>query len=323
MLKKNTTKANRLLRKTWLVPIGVAALYFVVNLVLLLHHEPWRDEAQSWLIARDNSFASMLQQLKQEGHPALWYILLYPLAHIGAPYLSLGIVSLVIMTAATFFLMRYAPFSMPVRLALLFSSAFIYYYPVISRNYSLVVLIIILICVFYKTRLQKPVIYSLLLSLLLQTHIWAYGFAGIAYVFFVYDLWRSGRMSKTPWKDSRLVVSVLLPIISLGLAALTLLLGGNSTGHPIKPLSPSDFFMSSVDFLTNAIQTPYVVTALGFIAMVILGFVLLVHYRRIGDIIRCKSVVPPAYQRVYLWCHSSTCPVGGRILYRVCMARLL
>lgn len=60
----------------------------VVLFVFCFHaayHEPWRDEAQAWLISRAESLGTLMQALRYESHPPLVYLILDPLAHVGAP----------------------------------------------------------------------------------------------------------------------------------------------------------------------------------------------------------------------------------------------
>ena len=55
----------------------VLILIFIIYLLGVIfvdtHHEPWFDEAQAWLIARDNSFLEIIKVLHSEGHPFNWY----------------------------------------------------------------------------------------------------------------------------------------------------------------------------------------------------------------------------------------------------------
>jgi len=60
-------------------------LYLFITLYAVLNHEPWRDEAQSWLIARDANFFDIFKLLPFEKAPALWYLILLPLAKSGMP----------------------------------------------------------------------------------------------------------------------------------------------------------------------------------------------------------------------------------------------
>jgi len=61
----------------------IASLFLLLNLSSLVFHEMWRDELQAWLIARDSkNILELFINLKYEGHPALWYLLLTPLTKV-------------------------------------------------------------------------------------------------------------------------------------------------------------------------------------------------------------------------------------------------
>jgi hypothetical protein len=59
----------------------------------MFYHEPWRDEAQAWLISRDLPILSIFRQMNYEGTPALWHIILVPFAKFGAPYIIENLIS--------------------------------------------------------------------------------------------------------------------------------------------------------------------------------------------------------------------------------------
>jgi hypothetical protein len=61
------------------LPLLIAAAFLVVGGFVMAHHELWRDEVQAWLLARDSSSAiDLLSRQRNEGHPALWQLLLMP-----------------------------------------------------------------------------------------------------------------------------------------------------------------------------------------------------------------------------------------------------
>ena len=60
----------------WLLLAAFAAL----GIVLVLHHEPWRDEADVWLMARDAPLKDLFLRAGYVGSPSLWYYLLVPFA---------------------------------------------------------------------------------------------------------------------------------------------------------------------------------------------------------------------------------------------------
>lgn len=52
-----------------------------LGLVLMLRHEMWRDELQSWMIGRDSSsLGSLVEAVRYERHPVVWYFLLFVLS---------------------------------------------------------------------------------------------------------------------------------------------------------------------------------------------------------------------------------------------------
>ena len=71
----------------WLVSSAENLLILTFVLLILLgvfHHELWRDETQSWLIARDStSLLDLFRNTHYEGHPLLWHYCLYGLSRIS------------------------------------------------------------------------------------------------------------------------------------------------------------------------------------------------------------------------------------------------
>ena len=149
----------------------IFAAYIAVNVGLSCCHEPWRDEAQSWLISRDCSIAGIVALMKYEGHPCLWHLLLYPFAHFGAPYFTEQIVSLGLMIAAAYLLVYRSPFSPICKAAVCLSPLMTYFYPIISRSYSLIPVMLFLLAFWYPTRLEHPLRYTVTIALLVQTHV--------------------------------------------------------------------------------------------------------------------------------------------------------
>lgn len=178
--EQNLKKENRIL-------LCIFLLYIVFNLYLLLVHEMWRDEINVWLMGRDLSVIQLFQELKYQGHPCLWYLLIMPFAKLGLPCQVMGMLSLGIMAFATWIFVFYGPFSIITKFVLIFSPAFTYYYPVIARAYCLVALGIILAAFYYGKRYEKPILYGLLLGVLVQAETIAVPVAGFISVIWVLE----------------------------------------------------------------------------------------------------------------------------------------
>ena len=98
------------------------AAYITLTLILSAYHEPWRDEAESWLIVRDESLPVVLHTANYAGTPILWNLVLAPFAKAGAPYTAQRFLHLVIAISATGLLLFRSPFPFALRLALIFGS---------------------------------------------------------------------------------------------------------------------------------------------------------------------------------------------------------
>lgn len=133
-------------------------LYCIGHMLMCLVHEPWFDEALSWLIARDSSvYEIMFVTPHYEGHPALWHLILVPFAKLGTPYeLSLSIVSLFFSGLAVFLFVYKSPFKRIIRLTIPFTYYMFYQYSVISRPYCIMMLAFVLMAMTFKNRDKKP-----------------------------------------------------------------------------------------------------------------------------------------------------------------------
>ena len=197
-------------------------IYSIITLVLISYHENWRDEAQSWLIARDLNLIDLFKQLKYEGHPCLWYLILFPFAKLGFPYITENLISWIIMNITVWIILNKAPFDKWIKILFILSTPFIYLYPVISRSYCLIALAIVLIAITYKGRKEKPIQYVLAIVLLSYTHVIMFGLAGMLYVVFFIEELIIGFTKKTEKEKIKILISLLIAIISLSLLFIQL-----------------------------------------------------------------------------------------------------
>ena len=65
--------------------------------VQIVDHAMWRDEAQAWLIARASSGpVELWQNLRFEGHPPLWHLVIWPVARLSANVEAIKVVTFAI-----------------------------------------------------------------------------------------------------------------------------------------------------------------------------------------------------------------------------------
>ncbi|HET9985924.1 MAG TPA: hypothetical protein VFQ38_20160 [Longimicrobiales bacterium] len=143
--------------------------YLVVAGVGTLYHEPWRDEAQQWLIARDLNLFGIFRQMGYEGTPALTHLLVAPLARLGLPYAAQNALVLLLAAAAVGVFLYAAPFPRLTRVLFAFSFWMTYEYAVKARVYTLGILLLFLVATAYPRRFRRPLLYAVLVALLANT----------------------------------------------------------------------------------------------------------------------------------------------------------
>lgn len=189
--------------------------YLIFNGILLARHEPWRDEANVWLMARELSPLQLFAEIKYQGHPCLWYLLIMPFAKLGLPFRAIGFVSYVIMAVTAGLFLWKSPLYNPVKAIALFSPIFTYYYAEIARNYCLIALMLTLLAVVYPKRNEKCVLYGLLLGLLVQSDVIALMEAGmISCMWLCENIWQSYK-KKTMKPLVNILKGIWIPLFSL------------------------------------------------------------------------------------------------------------
>ncbi len=225
---------STLSRLQLMVLIGV---YFLVVAVGIAHHEMWGDELQAWMLARDSgSVPELLHNMRYEGHPAAWHLLLFVISRFTRDPVAMQLLHLALATATVFVLVRWAPFSALQKILLAFGYFFIYEYAVISRGYVLGALALFVICAAFPSRKRSYLPLAFPLVLLANTS--AYGFL-IAFALGAMLLaeWGTDRHLRAEFAGARWD-----PWLALVLAVV----GGIAAMVQLLPPSDSHFFAPAV-----------------------------------------------------------------------------
>ena len=191
-------------------------LYLGFHLFVILNHEAFRDEAQAWTIAKNTTLSELFADLSIEGHPCLWFLIIRPFAKLGMSFRYFSYVSLVFMgVAAALFLFR-APFGEVLKVIVLGSFAFCYNSPVMPRTYCVITLLIVCLAILWPKRLEKPVLYGILIGLLFQSHIILAGFAGgLVLELFIQWIRKKPRINRLFWGMAIPTASALFTVYEL------------------------------------------------------------------------------------------------------------
>lgn len=234
--------------KNNLINLIIIILYALITFFIMLHHEPWRDEAQAWLLAKDLSFTNILEFSRYEGHPMLWHLILMPFAKLGFPYITLNIISWLLMVITAVLIIYKAPFNKFLKISILISSPFIYFYISISRVYSLIALLLILLAIIYKHKEKMPCTYGLLILLLANTHITMLGMVGMLILdFYIKNIFIAIKNKKLK-ENKKLLLGFGIAVIGIILVFLQLL-GSISSNEQVMLVEPQNYIYTLEQYI--------------------------------------------------------------------------
>jgi hypothetical protein len=172
-MDKNKTLPLRIL-------LPLLAAYLVISIVGMLRHELWLDEAQHFLIGRDShSLTGMYYNMRYDGHPRLWNFMIYLVTHyITESYAGMQVLHLLITTSTIFVFLRYAPFSLLIKILIISGYYFLFEYNLLSRNYALGILLLFACCVLVREPRKNILWIGAILFIMCNTHLF-FAFAAI------------------------------------------------------------------------------------------------------------------------------------------------
>ena len=181
----------------WIIYIG-SILFFVQ------FHEPWADEAQSWLLARDSSLIDLFRtHLRYEGTSGLWHVLLMIPSRL-LPYEAINYISAVVAISGIHLLLFRSPFPTLIKVLLPFSLFLFYQYGIIGRSYCLLIPLLFGLAALEQRRWTRPLTWTLVLILI--SHVSLHG-SLIALAIITDHLIRM--YGKNDWEGSQKRLSIL------------------------------------------------------------------------------------------------------------------
>jgi hypothetical protein len=181
MEKERQLNAKYLSRKFGGLSLAECLVWFTfaaIAAVAIWFHEPWADEAQAWLIARDLGIRGILHQMGYEGSPPLWHLLLWVLIRLHLPYVALPAVSFILVAAGVYIWLRWSPLPAPVRLLVPFTFYYQYQYAVVARSYALSTFLAFAAVALWRAKPFRVIPFGLVVELLAQTNMHGFTIAG-------------------------------------------------------------------------------------------------------------------------------------------------
>lgn len=162
-------------------------LFVLITIWMGLHHELWGDEIHSWNIAKaSDSLSLLLDNTKYEGHPPLWYVLLWVITRFTADPAFMEAIHLLIAVIIVFLVLFYSPLPRLFKALVPFGYFFLFEYAQISRNYSVGILLALILCIIiHKEFKGRFAVYLLILFLISNSHLQSLLMAGSIHVYYL------------------------------------------------------------------------------------------------------------------------------------------
>jgi len=139
-------------------------IFIILSIILTIGHNPWRDEAQVWMMTRDlPDIPSLLSQMRYEGTPPLWHLIIYPFVKLGFPYITLSLIHFLINLSAIYPLIYKSPFNKIIKILLVFNYFLFIEFNIIARSY-----VITVSCLFWIAYLLKNLLHNKLKIMILM-----------------------------------------------------------------------------------------------------------------------------------------------------------
>jgi hypothetical protein len=126
------------------IVFGLLGLFAILLALVTSRHAMFGDEAQAWLIARDSgNLLELAQHLRYEGHPALWYVLLYLPAHLSASLVWMQALNYVLSLAVAWMVLTERRLPLAMRVMAVFGVFVFFHMGLMARNYMLAAVLLV------------------------------------------------------------------------------------------------------------------------------------------------------------------------------------
>jgi hypothetical protein len=153
----------------------LTSVFFLLELINILHHAMWADEMQVWSFSEHSHSLRELHYLtRYEGHPEAWQFLVYSISRLSSNPVAMQFLHLAIATMTAYVVARYSPFSRLQNVLIIFGYFLFYEYAAISRDYALGILCLFSFCAAFRPGPQKSYgLLVILLALMAESNIYA------------------------------------------------------------------------------------------------------------------------------------------------------
>lgn len=194
--------------------IIIFVIFIALSLFVGSKHEPWADEAQAWLIARDSSISSIIfSSSKYEGSPMLWQLILKVLINFNFEYRYFYIIPITFSSIGIYIILFKLKINNLYKILLPFTYFIGFEYTVKARSYSLILPLLAIIAMLYENRKKHIYLYNFFVLILAFVSLHGAIISGILYLFEIIEIIKDLKAHKK-------IKSVLKEIICIGIISI-------------------------------------------------------------------------------------------------------
>ena len=208
-LKEKINENNKTLNTIILI------IFICISLFVGYHHEPWVDEAQAWLIARDATVHDIIFKLaRYEGSPVMWQLILKVLISFKLQYKYYFVISTFFSSIGIYIILFKVKINNVYKILLPFTYFIGFQYTIIARNYSLLLPILAVIAMLFEERKNKVYLYNFFVLLLSFVSLHSALLSGVLYSYQLIEVLKGIEKKEDIFKYKKEIISII--VISLG-----------------------------------------------------------------------------------------------------------
>jgi len=223
----------------------IILLWCVLVFVGVAHHEFWRDEVTLLTIAiKPDSVFGLFAEMRDAGHPLVWYLLLRFVHNIIQSPVALPIASIGAALGGTLVFVALSPFANWQKILFIFGVFPAYQYSVMAMGYGLAMPLLFLFAHYYRSRSNNPLILAALLFVLANASAHACLIAAVLTLIWIVEYWLGERRKITLHLTSFSIVAIggLIALVTTLPPADTVVTNAISSGISLTELIRTSFF---------------------------------------------------------------------------------
>jgi len=145
------------------------------------------DESHHWLVSRDSSsLTDLFDKYKYDGHPMLWVLCLWLISKVTSNIIFVKIFQGLIAILIAIIILFKSPFRKRYNIFFIFSYYPLFEYGILSRNYAMTILFLLLFCIVYEKN-RKLLLPFFLLGLVCNSHLFGLILSALLSLKILYD----------------------------------------------------------------------------------------------------------------------------------------